>query len=183
MQVESLALPEVKRIRPRVFGDERGFFMEAWNRLRFAQAGLPDDFVQLNHSSSVRDTLRGLHLQFRRPQGKLVRVLSGTIWDVAVDARPGSPDFGRWVGVELAARDHDWLWIPPGFAHGFCVLSDTAEFEYLCTDYYDPLDEGGFHWADPAVGITWPVSSPLLSPKDAAAPSLASLRERLAGTE
>lgn len=183
MTVEELALPEVKRIRPRVFGDARGFFMEAWNRRAFAAAGLPDDFVQLNHSSSCRNTLRGLHLQFLRPQGKLVRVLAGTIFDVAVDARPDSPSFGRWVGVTLDAADRDWLWIPPGFAHGFCVLSDMAEFEYLCTDYYDPTDEGGFHWADPAVGITWPVTDPLLSPKDAAAPSLLSLEAKLRGIE
>ncbi|MCB1048054.1 MAG: dTDP-4-dehydrorhamnose 3,5-epimerase [Calditrichaeota bacterium] len=179
MQILPLALPEVKLIRPRVFGDERGFFMEAWNRRRFAEAGLPDDFVQLNHSSSARHTLRGMHLQFRQPQGKLVRVLAGRIFDVAVDARPASPEFGRWVGQTLDAADHEWLWIPPGFGHGFCVLSEQAEFEYLCTAYYDPNYEGSFLWNDPAVAIHWPITAPLLSPKDSQAPSLASLIPRL----
>ncbi len=179
MQVESLDLPEVKHIRPAVYGDSRGFFMEAWNLRRFAEHGLPTEFAQLNHSRSGKGILRGMHLQVHRPQGKLVRVLAGKVFDVAVDARPDSKTFGRWCGRTLDAADPSWLWIPEGFAHGFCVLGESADFEYLCTAYYDKEDEAGFRWDDPQVGIEWPISEPVLSDKDRQAPSLDGLLPRL----
>ncbi len=179
MDVVRLQLPEVLLIRPRVYHDERGFFLEVWNRRAFQDAGIETDFVQLNHSASVRDTLRGLHFQYRRPQSKLVRVLSGRVYDVAVDLRPGSVTFGRWAGTELSAEANELLWIPEGFAHGFCVLSERAEFEYLCGDFYDAEDEGAVIWNDPEIGIPWPVERPLISGKDAAAPRLSEVRPRL----
>jgi dTDP-4-dehydrorhamnose 3,5-epimerase len=179
MQVLPLEIPDVKLIRPRVFADERGFFLEAWNARAFAAAGIGRDFVQLNHSRSRRGTLRGLHFQWTQPQGKLVRALSGVIHDVAVDLRPGSPHFGRWTARRLDAADHELLWIPEGFAHGFCVLSETADFEYLCSDYYRPEDEGVLRWNDPALAIDWPLAEPQLSEKDATAPGLAELLPRL----
>ncbi|RPI15804.1 MAG: dTDP-4-dehydrorhamnose 3,5-epimerase [Lysobacterales bacterium] len=177
MQVTPTDLPEVLLLEPRVFGDERGFFMESYNQQAFRQAtGLDVDFVQDNHSRSARGVLRGLH--FQRPpraQGKLVRVTAGRVFDVAVDVRRSSPRFGRWTGVELAAGNHRQLWIPPGFAHGFLVLSDSADFLYKTTDYYSPPDEGSVLWSDPAIGIEWPTTGIdiVLSAKDAAAPSLA----------
>ena len=179
MELAPLSIPEVIHIRPRVHGDKRGFFFEAWNRRNFEEKGLPTSFVQLNHSSSAQGILRGLHFQYRHPQGKLVRVLHGRVFDVAVDLRKNSPTFGKWTGMELDADEHGLLWIPEGFAHGFCVLSEQAEFEYLCTNYYHPEDEGVIHWADRDLGITWPITSPRLSPKDEAAPTFAELRDRL----
>jgi dTDP-4-dehydrorhamnose 3,5-epimerase len=168
-------LPGVLLIEPRVFGDARGFFLESWNRQSFAEAGLDMDFVQDNHSRSSRGVLRGLHYQLHNPQGKLVRVTQGAVFDVAVDIRRASPHFGRWVGYELSADNHRMLWIPPGFAHGFLVLSDTADFLYKCTTLYDPPSDRGIRWDDPAIGIDWPDmgGAPLLSAKDAAAPLLA----------
>jgi dTDP-4-dehydrorhamnose 3,5-epimerase len=174
VKVTSTALPEVVLIEPRVFQDARGFFLESFNMRAYADAGLPDVFVQDNHSRSQRGTLRGLHAQARQPQGKLVRVVAGEVFDVAVDVRRSSPRFSQWVGVMLSAENFRQLYVPPGFAHGFCVVSDFAEFEYKCTDYYDPESEVAIAWNDPAVGIEWPVvEAPLLSARDTAALSLA----------
>ena len=175
MKVTATALPEVKLIEPRVFGDDRGFFYESWNARAFADAVLELDFVQDNHSRSARGVLRGLHYQVNRPQGKLVRVTSGAVFDVAVDLRRSSPRFGRWVGVELSAQNKHMLWIPPGFAHGFLSLQDGTEFLYKCTDLYSPEDDRSLLWSDPAIGIDWPLDglSPSLSPKDQSAPALA----------
>ncbi len=170
------ALRDVVLIEPRVHGDERGFFLETWHRERFAQAGIDYEFVQDNHSRSVRGTLRGLHFQRAHVQGKLVRVTSGEVFDVAVDVRRSSPDFGRWAGMRLSAANRRSLWVPPGFAHGFLVLSDVADFVYKCTDYYDPESERAIRWNDPAIGIDWPLEpgiSPILSARDAAAGGLA----------
>jgi dTDP-4-dehydrorhamnose 3,5-epimerase len=170
------ALPEVVLIEPQVHGDERGFFMETWHRERFARAGIAGDFVQDNHSRSVRGTLRGLHFQLERVQGKLARVTAGEVFDVAVDVRRSSPTFGRWVGARLSAANRHSLWLPPGFAHGFLVLSEHADFVYKCTDYYDPVSERAVLWNDPAIGIEWPLETgvaPILSAKDAAAQPLA----------
>jgi dTDP-4-dehydrorhamnose 3,5-epimerase len=172
-------LPGVKLIEPRVFGDARGFFLESWNARSFADAGLDLAFVQDNHSRSARGVLRGLHYQLANPQGKLVRVTQGAVFDVAVDIRRSSPHFGQWVGYELSAENHRMLWVPPGFAHGFLVLSETADFLYKCTALYDPPSDRGISWNDPAIGIAWPDmgtdvgGAPLLSAKDAAAPLLA----------
>jgi dTDP-4-dehydrorhamnose 3,5-epimerase len=175
VNIVETALPGVLLIEPRVFGDARGFFLESWNRRSFAQAGLDLDFVQDNHSRSVRGVLRGLHYQLSNPQGKLVRVTQGAVFDVAVDIRRSSPHFGRWVGYELSEANHRMLWIPPGFAHGFLVLSDSADFLYKCTTLYDPPSDRGIRWDDPAIAIAWPDvgAAPLLSAKDAAAPGLA----------
>ena len=160
-------------IEPDVFGDERGFFLETWNRARYVAAGFPNiAFVQDNHSRSRKGVLRGLHYQIREPQGKLVRVSHGTVFDVAADVNPDSPTFGSWVGVELSDQNHRQLWIPAGYAHGFCVLSNEADFEYKCTAPYRPDDEGGIVWNDPTLAIDWPVSSPLVSARDAALPRL-----------
>jgi dTDP-4-dehydrorhamnose 3,5-epimerase len=168
VKISSTAIPEVLLIEPDVFGDSRGFFMESWNRRKFAEHGLSVEFVQDNHSFSSRGVLRGLHYQLRRPQGKLVRVVTGRVFDVAVDIRRGSPGFGKWVGVELSADNRRQLYIPHGFAHGFCVLSDTADFLYKCTAYYDPQDEHGIIWNDPLIGIDWPAGEFVVSGKDAA---------------
>jgi len=170
------ALRDVVLVEPRVHGDERGFFLETWHRERFAQAGIDYEFVQDNHSRSVRGTLRGLHFQRAHVQGKLVRVTSGEVFDVAVDVRRSSPDFGRWAGMRLSAANRRSLWVPPGFAHGFLVLSDVADFVYKCTDYYDPESERAIRWNDPAIGIEWPLEpgvAPILSARDAAAGGLA----------
>ena len=153
-------------VEPTVFGDTRGFFLETYHQTKYAEAGIPGPFVQDNHSRSVRGTLRGLHYQLRRPQGKLVYVVSGEIFDVAVDIRRGSPAFGRWTAVTLSAENKRQLWIPPGFAHGFCVLSDSADVIYKCTALYDPDDDRGVLWSDPGIGIRWPVAEPILSEKD-----------------
>jgi dTDP-4-dehydrorhamnose 3,5-epimerase len=173
MKVVPTELPEVLIVEPKVHGDSRGFFFEAFHAKRYAEVGITGSFVQDNLSRSVRGTLRGLHFQEPRAQGKLVQVLRGTVWDVAVDVRRGSPRFGRWVAVELSEGTPRQLWIPPGFAHGFCVLSESADFFYKCTEIYAPECEQSVAWNDPAIGISWPVSEPLLSAKDRAAPRLA----------
>jgi len=170
-------LPGVLIVEPDVFRDPRGFFLETFHAVRYRDGGIPYDFVQDNHSKSVRGTLRGLHAQRRRPQGKLVRAAQGEIFDVAVDIRPGSATFGKWVGARLSGESFRQMFIPPGFAHGFCVLSATAEVEYKCTDFYDRADEIGARWD--SVGIEWPIQDPLLSPKDAALPTLLELRKAL----
>lgn len=169
MKLIATALPEVRLIEPRLFRDERGFFAETWNKRAFAEAGIAGDFVQDNHSRSALGVLRGLHYQIARPQGKLVRVVAGRAFDVAVDLRRSSPTFGRWTGVELNADDRKMLWVPPGFAHGFLSLEDGTDLLYKCTDYYAPEHERTLLWSDPALGIEWPldrVGAPLLSDKD-----------------
>ena len=176
MQIVDTALESVKILEPKVFGDERGFFLESWNRAAFEQSGLPGEFVQDNHSRSARGVLRGLHYQLRRPQGKLVRVTSGAVFDVAVDLRRESAEFGRWAGVLLSAENRRQLWVPPGFAHGFLVLSESADFQYKCTEYYAPEHERSLAWNDPALGIDWPlaeIGAPSLSDKDRDAAPLA----------
>jgi dTDP-4-dehydrorhamnose 3,5-epimerase len=172
--VTSTALPEVLILEPKVFGDERGFFFESFNQRDFAQAtGLNVQFVQDNHSHSVKGVLRGLHYQIQHPQGKLVRVAQGEVFDVAVDLRRNSANFGKWVGVTLSAQNHRQLWIPPGFAHGFVVTSDTAGFLYKTTDYWYPEHERSLLWNDPSVGVQWPIHGlPQLAAKDAAAKRL-----------
>lgn len=172
MKVIELALPGCLLIEPQVFGDARGSFFESWNRERFAEAGLPTDFAQGNVSESVRGSLRGLHHQWPQPQGKLVGVLEGEVYDVAVDIRRGSPSFGRWEAVILSAENRRQLWIPPGFAHGFVVLSERAIFHYLCTETYRREFDASLRWNDARLAIDWPVSAPLLSDKDANAPFL-----------
>lgn len=168
MKVTPTRLPEVLLIEPRVFEDERGFFMESWQRRTFAEAGIDYDFVQDNHSRSVRDTLRGLHYQLPpHAQGKLVRVTLGEVFDVAVDIRRGSPTFGQWVGEYLSAENRRMLWIPPGFAHGFYTTSEVAEFQYKCTEYYAPESERCIRWDDEGIGVKWPLKGePLVSRKD-----------------
>jgi len=168
MNITPLAIPEVLRIEPRVFGDERGFFFESFRQDRFEEAvGRKVEFVQDNHSKSAHNVLRGLHYQLRQTQGKLVRVVAGSVFDVAVDLRRSSPTFGQWVGEVLSAENKAQLWVPEGFAHGFVVLSESAEFVYKTTDYYAPEHERCLAWNDPAVGIDWPVlQSPLVSAKD-----------------
>ena len=164
-------------IEPRVFGDERGFFLETFQAVRYEQeAGIDLPFVQDNHSRSARGVLRGLHFQKTKPQGKLVRVVRGEVYDVAVDIRKGSATFGKWEGVILSEDNKKQFWVPPGFAHGFVVLSDTADFEYKCTDYYDPSDEGSILWSDPDLDIPWPIANPVLSTKDESAKRLVNLR-------
>jgi len=169
-------LPGVLVVEPRVFRDDRGYFFETYRASAYAEAGIDAPFVQDNFSRSVRGTLRGLHFQEPNGQGKLVQVLRGSVFDVAVDVRRGSPHFGRWFGIELDDREPRQLWIPPGFAHGFYVTSDWADFCYKCTAAYSPEDEQSIAWNDPELAITWPVSEPLLSKKDAAAPMLAAAR-------
>lgn len=176
MQIVPTSLPGVLLIDPRVFQDARGFFLETYHARRYAEAGLDVTFVQDNHSRSRRNTLRGLHFQQARPQGKLVRVIEGAIWDVAVDIRPESPTFGRYVGAELSADNFRQIYVPPGFAHGFCVTSDVAQVEYKCTEYYDPADERGIAWNDPTLAIPWPVTSPVLSERDTHNPTLEAWR-------
>lgn len=166
MRVLETKLAGVKIIEPEVFGDARGFFMETFQADRYAEHGIRLPFVQDNHSRSGKGVLRGLHFQKTKPQGKLVRVVRGEVFDVAVDIRPDSPTFGQWEGVILSDDNKRQYWVPPGFAHGFVVLSDSADFEYKCTDYYDPNDEGCLLWNDSAIGIVWPITAPLLSAKD-----------------
>ena len=174
MKVTPTALPDVLLIESRVFSDDRGFFFESWNRRAMAAAGIDADFVQDNHSRSVRNVLRGLHYQIEHAQGKLVRVCSGEVFDVAVDIRRTSPTFGRWVGMTLSAQGKQMLWIPPGFAHGFLVLSEAAEFLYKTTDYWYPEHERTLLWNDPALGIVWPLAGPpVLAAKDASGRPLA----------
>ncbi len=174
-------LPEVRVIESEVFGDSRGFFVEVFNARRFNPGSEAGEgaavqssvaFVQINHSRSVKGTLRGLHFQQPRAQGKLVWVVSGEVFDVAVDIRRRSPSFGRWTSVVLSDANHRQLWIPPGFAHGFCVLSETADFMYACTEFYSPGDERAVRWNDPQIGIDWPIADPILSDKDRVAPLL-----------
>ena len=175
MKAQPTAIPDVVVLEPKVFGDARGFFLESFNQRAYNQAtGLEVEFVQDNHSRSARDVLRGLHYQLQQPQGKLVRVVHGAVFDVAVDIRKSSPHFGRWVGTELSEDNHRQLWIPPGFAHGFLVLSDSADFLYKTTDYYALEHERAILWNDPSIGIDWPLTTePLLSTKDKVASLLA----------
>ena len=169
MKLIETAISDVKILEPKVFGDERGFFLESWNANTFAALGLDLPFVQDNHSRSRQGILRGLHYQLQNPQGKLVRVTQGAVFDVAVDIRRSSPTFGQWVGVELSASNHRMLWIPAGFAHGFYVLSESADFQYKCTDFYNPAAEKSILWNDSDLNISWPLvngQAPLLSAKD-----------------
>jgi dTDP-4-dehydrorhamnose 3,5-epimerase len=170
-------------IEPAVFEDKRGFFIESFHEEKFAAAGLPSHFVQDNHSHSVPGTLRGLHYQMRKPQGKLVRCIRGAIYDVAVDIRRGSPTFGHWVGVDLTEENRLQLYIPPGFAHGFCAPVSSSDLMYKCTALYDPSDEKGVAWNDPLIGIKWPIASPLLSEKDSRYAPLTPDREDLPAYE
>jgi len=179
VKVTDLALSGLKLIQPAVFGDERGVFLESYSAPRYAAAGIDAPFVQDNHSRSVKGTLRGLHYQSQPGQAKLLRVSLGRIWDVAVDIRPESPTFGRWHGLELDDQKHEQLFIPVGFAHGFCVLSDVAEVQYKVSTPYDAKTECGLDYADPDLKVAWPVSSPLLSARDQKAESFASYRARV----
>jgi dTDP-4-dehydrorhamnose 3,5-epimerase len=173
MQFTRVEIPDVLVIQPRVFGDERGFFYESWNQRALAEAGVAETFVQDNHSRSGRNVLRGLHYQIKQPQGKLVRVVAGEVFDVVVDIRRSSPAFGRWFGLKLSAENKTMLWVPKGFAHAFLVLSDYAEFLYKTTDYYAPEHERTIAWNDAEIGIEWPDSgTPILSAKDAKGQSL-----------
>ena len=172
MQFEPTEIPDVVLIRPKVFGDPRGYFFESWEERKFAAAGLDVKFVQDNHSRSGRNILRGLHYQIQQPQGKLVRVVTGSVFDVAVDIRRSSPTFGRWVGATLTEENHHMLWVPPGFAHGFVVLSESADFLYRVTDFWAPPHERAIQWNDPDLDVAWPLPEgvqPLLSAKDAVA--------------
>jgi len=162
-------------IEPSVYPDKRGFFTETFQARRYAEAGIRCEFVQDNLSFSTRGTLRGLHFQIKRAQAKLVYVITGEIFDVAVDLRPGSPTYGKWAGITLSQENRRQLFIPEGFAHGFCVVSDTAYFAYKCSDYYIPEDEGGVLWSDPEIGIRWPTDDPIISPRDLGLPTLAAL--------
>jgi len=175
MKVIETALPGVLIIEPKVFGDARGFFLETFHKQRYEEAGIPGnglEFVQDNHSRSSKGVLRGLHFQLENPQGKLVSAGTGAVFDVAADVNPDSATFGQWVGVELSEENHHQLWIPPGYAHGFCVLSDIADFQYKCTALYHPESDSGVAWDDPDLGIQWPIESPLLSDKDRKLPRL-----------
>jgi dTDP-4-dehydrorhamnose 3,5-epimerase len=169
MEFEPTEIPDVVLVRPRVFGDARGFFFESWEQRKFAAARLGVEFVQDNHSRSERNVLRGLHYQIRQTQGKLVRVVRGSVFDVAVDLRRSSPTFGRWMGVTLSDENHHMLWVPPGFAHGFLVTSDAADFLYRCTDFYAPAHERTIRWNDPDLNVAWPLPAgvePVVSAKD-----------------
>jgi dTDP-4-dehydrorhamnose 3,5-epimerase len=179
VRVIPTSLPGVLVIEPDVHRDGRGFFLETYHADRYRAHGIAGPFVQDNHSRSVARTLRGLHLQVRRPQGKLIRVTEGAVFDVAVDVRRGSPTFGRWVCVMLSADSFRQCYVPPGFAHGFCVVSPIAQLEYKCTDLYDPQSEIGIAWNDPALGIDWPVTDPILSPRDSRHRSIAELGDTL----
>ena len=179
MKVLPTDLPGVVLVEPVVHRDSRGFFLETYNERRYREAGIPAAFVQDNHSRSVRGTVRGLHFQLRRMQGKLVRAVAGEMFDVAVDVRRGSPTFGRWFGAHLSAENFRQIYIPPGFAHGFCVVSEVGEVEYKCTELYEAADELVIAWNDPQIGIRWPAAEPLLSAKDKAAPRLAEVLDRL----
>jgi dTDP-4-dehydrorhamnose 3,5-epimerase len=180
MIIEPTPLSGMLLIKPDVFGDSRGYFLESWNRRRYAEAGLDVDFVQDNQSLSRQGILRGLHFQNPNPQGKLVQVLLGEVFDVAVDIRLGSPTFGQWYGTVLSATNHHQLYVPEGFAHGFCVTSEAALFAYKCTDFYSPAAEFSLRWDDPDLGIEWPIKTPILSAKDQAGRCLQDLpRESL----
>jgi dTDP-4-dehydrorhamnose 3,5-epimerase len=179
VKVETTPLAGLLVVRPDVFRDARGFFLETYHARRYAEHGIAATFVQDNHSHSTRGTLRGLHAQRSKPQGKLVRAVAGEMFDVAVDIRPGSPTFGRWFGIRLSGENFVQLYVPPGFAHGFCVLSEQVDVEYKCTDFYDRSDEITIAWDDPQIGIEWPVAAPTLSDRDRAAPRLRELRDQL----
>jgi len=179
MTVVESPLPGVKVVHPKVHRDERGFFLEIYHARRYAEAGVAATFVQDNHSRSGRGTLRGLHMQLGSPQAKLVRVVQGEIFDVAVDVRVGSPTFGQWFGVLLSSENFTQLYVPEGFAHGFAVVSDVAEVEYKCSTFYDAADEIAIRFDDPAIGVEWPVAAPMLSRRDATALPLAALMDRL----
>lgn len=177
MKVIQTKLKDCVIIKPKVFGDERGFFLETFQAERYTtRAGINLPFVQDNHSRSSRGVLRGLHFQIKKPQGKLVRVVKGEVYDVAVDIREGSTTFGQWEAVILSEENKIQFWVPPGFAHGFLVLSETADFEYKCTDYYDASDEGSILWNDPDLNIPWPIDNPFLSDKDSKAEKLIDLK-------
>ena len=179
MRVVLTDIPDVVVIEPDIHADGRGFFLETYHADRYREHGIAGPFVQDNQSRSVAGTLRGLHLQIRRPQGKLIRVIEGEIFDVAVDVRRGSPTFGRWVGAILTAENFKQMYVPPGFAHGFAVVSPIAQVEYKCTDLYDPASEIGVAWNDPALGITWPIGQPILSKRDSQHPTLAEQTDKL----
>lgn len=179
VEVRKTDLPGVLLITPAVFRDDRGFFLESFNEADFAHVGVDAHFVQDNHSRSAKGVLRGLHYQLHHPQGKLVRVVRGKIFDVAADIRPESPTFGKWVGATLDDREMTAIWIPPGFAHGFCALSDDADVTYKCTDFYAPGDEAGVLWNDPLLGIKWPVENPIINAKDRSYPPLTADRRDL----
>lgn len=179
MKVIQTKLQGALIIEPKVFGDERGFFYETYQAARYKAAGITPDFVQDNRSRSSQGVLRGLHFQKHKPQGKLVTVTQGTVFDVAVDLRIDSPTFGQHESVLLSGDNRVQFYIPPGFAHGFCVLSETADFQYKCTDYYDPSDEGGLLWNDPELAIAWPLEAPTLSAKDSMQPTLAAILDNL----
>jgi len=183
MKIVSTSLPGVLVVEPDVHRDRRGFFLETYHAAKYADGGIPVRFVQDNHSRSAHGTLRGLHAQLRRPQAKLVRVLQGEIFDVAVDVRRGSPTFGQWVGVTLSAENFRQCYVPVGFVHGFCVTSESAEIEYKCTDFYDPGGEITVLWNDPAIGIHWPVRDPILSAKDQQGKPLAEVMNLLPAFE
>jgi len=169
------ALPGVFELRPKIFSDERGFFVETYHRARFRELGVKEDFVQDNHSSSVRETLRGLHYQLKHPQAKLCRVIEGKVLDVTVDIRVGSPHFGKWAIVVLSAQQKNQIYIPVGFAHGYLALTDNVQFLYKCSDFYDPEDQRGILWNDPDLNISWGITSPILSQKDMKNPALAQI--------
>jgi len=179
VRVIATKLPGVLLVEPHVYRDDRGFFLETYRADRYREHGIPGLFVQDNHSRSAGGTLRGLHLQPGRLQGKLIHVIEGEVFDVAVDVRRGSPTFGRWVSVVLSAENFKQCYVPPGFAHGFCVLTPVAQVEYKCTDLYDPATEIGIAWNDPALAIAWPIGEPLLSDRDRQNPTLAELAQRL----
>ena len=175
MDIKETNLPGVLILEPKVFTDDRGYFLETWNSTRYEQAGIPGPFVQDNISFSKQGILRGLHFQYPQSQGKLIQVLSGEVLDVIVDIRVGSPTYSQWVAEVLSESNHRQMYVPPGFAHGYCVTSETALFSYKCTDFYNPATEHGIIWNDPDIGIEWPIEQPVLSPKDAVYPRLKDL--------
>lgn len=177
MEIKKTDILDVKLIIPKVFNDTRGYFFEGFQKQRYQEAGLTNEIVQINHSYSVKNTLRGLHYQIQNPQDKLITVIRGKVWDVAVDVRKNSATFGHWVGFELSDENHHQLFIPRGFAHGFVVLSEEVDFLYACTDYYCPAGERGIRWDDPELAIPWPVANPILSAKDEVYPGLKDIAE------
>lgn len=180
MQIIDTTIADVKIIQPKVFYDDRGFFLETFEQRRYQQLlNITDDFVQDNYSRSTKGVLRGLHFQYKNPQGKLVRVVRGEVFDVVVDIRPSSPTYGQWEGIVLNEENKQQCWIPPGLAHGFLVLSEVADVEYKCTDYYNPSAEGCLLWNDPVVGVEWPIETPILSEKDKQGKLLAALHDNI----
>ena len=178
MNVNETKLLGVLILEPKVFPDDRGYFLETWNSTRYEQAGIPGPFVQDNISFSTKGILRGLHFQYPQSQGKLIQVLSGEVMDIVVDIRVGSPTYSQWIGEVLSESNHRQMYVPPGFAHGYCVTSETAHFSYKCTDFYNPATEHGIIWNDPDIGIEWPIAGPILSPKDKAYPRLKDLEHK-----